>query len=90
MENCLISELKKIPDEYRLDEKILITPDFNTGRQILQTLSRSGHGWINFRTATVQSLASEIVSEKLLAGNIEKISPIESNFIIDRIFTRLA
>ncbi len=90
MENCLISELKKISDKYKLDEKILLTPDFNTGRQILQTLSRNGPGWINFKTATVASLASEIASEKLHTGNIEKISSVESNFIIDGIFTRLA
>ena len=90
MENCLISKLKKISDEYKLDEKILITPDFNTGHQILQTLSKSGPGWINFKAATVVSLASEIAAEKLLGGNIEIISSVEQNFIIDTIFTELA
>lgn len=90
MENCLISELKKISDEYKLDEKILITPDFNTGRQILQTLSKNGSGWINFKAATVVSLASGIAEEKLLKDKIEKISSVESNFIIDTIFTELA
>jgi hypothetical protein len=90
MENCLISELKKISDEYKLDEKILITPDFNTGHQILQALSKNGPGWINFKAATVESLASEIAEEKLLGGNIEKISSVEQNFIIDTIFTELA
>ena len=90
MENCLISELKKISGKYKLDEKILITPDFNMGRQILQNLTRSGPGWINFKTATVQSLASEIASEKLLGAGIKKISSLEQNFIIDGIFTKLA
>jgi len=63
MENCLISELKKISDEYKLDEKILITPDFNMGHQILQTLSKSGPGWINFKATTVALLTFENTTE---------------------------
>ena len=90
MKNILITKLITLIQRYKLDEKILITPDFNTGRQILQDLSRNSSGWVNFKTATVESLALEIAAEKLLRDKIEKISSIESNFIVDGIFTRLA
>jgi len=90
MRNCLISKLNQLIKKYRFDEKILIVPDFNTGHQILQDLSRNSEGWINFKAATVESLASEIAAEKLLKDGTEKISSIESNFIIDGIFTGLA
>jgi len=90
MENSLISRLKHLIQKYKFNEKILITPDFNTGHQILQDLSRKSSGWINFKTATVESLASYIAEEKLLKDKVEKISSIESNFLIDGIFTELS
>lgn len=90
MGNCLISKLNQLIKKYRFDEKILIVPDFNTGHQILQDLSKNSPGWINFKAATIGSLASEIAAHKLLKDKIEKISSIESNFIIDTVFTELA
>ena len=90
MENHLISKLKRLVQEYRFDEKILVNPDFNTGYQILQHLARKSSGWINFKTATVESLAYAAAEEKLLKDKIEKISLVESNFLIDGIFSELS
>jgi len=90
MKNCLILKLNQLIDKHRFNEKILIVPDHNTGNQILQDLSKNSLGWINFKTATVGSLASEIAAPELLINKIEKISSIESIFIIDAIFTELA
>ena len=90
MKNCLILKLNQLNKKHRFDEKILIVPDHNTGNQILQDLSKNSPGWINFKTATAGSLASEIAAPELLNSKIEKISSIESTFIIDTIFTELA
>ena len=90
MENHLLIKLKQLIQLYKFNEKILITPDFNIGNQILQDLSVKSGGWINFKASTVLSLACEIAEEKLLSGSIEMISSIESNFLIDEIFSRLA
>lgn len=90
MKNTLITKLNQIIQKYRFDEKILIVPGFDIGNQILQDLSRNNSGWINFKAATVESLASEVAEEKLLKDKIEKISSIESDFLIDTIFTELA
>ncbi len=88
MENRLIIKLKQLINQFKLNEKILIVPGFDIGNQILQDLSIKSGGWINFRAATIESLASEIAQEKFLVGGIEKISSIESDFLIDGIFTK--
>jgi len=85
----LISNLKELLSGHRFDEKILITSDFETGNQILQTLA-GDPGWINFRSATVLSLASETAKAGLIEEGIKEISLLETNIIIDGIFSGLS
>ncbi len=89
MENFLVLTLKKIINKYKFNEKILIAPSFNTGNQILQQLCKDSNGWINFKATTVQSLASEIAQPTLIKYEIEEISSLEINIIIDGVFTEL-
>ncbi len=90
MENFLISKLKFISYKYRFQEKTLVVPSFDIGYQILENLASSGVGWINFKVATAASLAEEITEEKLYKEKLDRISTLESNFLVDEIFTRLA
>ena len=90
MKNILISKLILLIEKYTLEEKVLISPNFEIGNQILENLSSYGKGWINFKVATIASLAEEITEEKFFTDKIEKISKIEANFLIDEIFTKLA
>jgi len=79
----LISNLKELLSGHRFDEKILITSGFDTGNQILQALARNP-GWINFRSATVLSLASETAKAGLIEKGIKEISLLETNIIIHK------
>ena len=90
MENTLISKLKLISNKYKFIEKILVVPGFDIGHQILGNVASSGSGWINFKVATVASLSEEIIEEKLYKEKLDRISILESNFLVDEIFTKLS
>ncbi len=90
MQNHLISGLIDVIKKYRFQEKILIVPSLHTGQEILQHLTRESSGWINMRPATLQLLSENIARKELIEKDIKIISRVESNIIIDGIFTDLA
>jgi len=90
MQNHLIFGLNDLIKKYRFQEKILIVPSLYTGQQILQHLTMESPGWINIGPATVQTLAEDISRADIIKKDLKLISQIESNIIIDSIFSDLA
>ena len=86
----MIKSLKDISQKYFLTEKILVCPSFDIANQILENLAVSGYSWINFRAETIISLALGVAETQLLKRNLKAISPLEANFLTDKIFTKLA
>ena len=89
-QNNLIAELADVSSQYPRAEKILIMLDYQTGRQILENLVRSGTPWINFRVKTVESLATELVKDALTEKGFERLSAVGMQFVIDSVFNDLA
>ncbi len=89
-QNNLISELADVSQKYPRAEKILIMPDYQTGRQALENLVRSGTPWINFRVKTVESLATEFVKDALIEEGLERLSSVGMQLVVDSVFNDLA
>jgi ATP-dependent helicase/nuclease subunit B len=86
----LINSLKNISAKHFFSEKIFVGPSFDSANQILENLARSGCSWINFRAETIISLASQIAETQIFKRNLEIITPIEADFLMDEIFTKLS
>lgn len=86
----LIKSLRDICKRYPRQEKVLIAPDHQTGRQILETLARFETPWVNIHTATVSSLAGDIAEDAIISGELKELSTPAITTIIDHIFTTSA
>ncbi|MHB1275479.1 MAG: PD-(D/E)XK nuclease family protein [Candidatus Humimicrobiaceae bacterium] len=90
MNNLLINSLKNISEQNFLTEKILVCPSFGIGNQILENLAKSGCSWINYKTETINSLATQITETEIYERNLKAVSLMEINFLMDEIFTKLS
>lgn len=89
-QNKLIASLSEYCKKYPRDEKVFIVPNYQTGHQILEHLARSGVSWINFRLATVSSLALEIAGDILVSQKLRFINTVGTEAIVEGIFNELA
>ena len=86
----LLSALSDICRKYPLKEKVLITPDYRLGREVLQALSRSGEPWVNFTLATASSLASEAAEKIITEKKLKRVSGPGIMAIVEDVFYGLA
>ncbi|MCH7590975.1 hypothetical protein IIB34_08070 [PVC group bacterium] len=84
-ESSVIRVLARIVAQYPRDEKILITPGFQIGSQILEELTRSGTPWMNFRSMTMYALARQ--SAELASGEV--LTEVGMKTILDTVLTQL-
>ena len=95
LKSARIAGLAEICSKYPLTEKILIVPDYSTGRQVLECLARKGTNWINIRAAKTSTLAGDdliVIEEDPVSGasrvclyfsqNNAKITPYFSHLLI--------
>ena len=75
--------------KHLMDEKILIIPSYQTGRQIGEALTRVGHSWVNLRSATLPSLALEICAGNTAKQELKQISSYTSFLLVGKAFTTL-
>ena len=85
----LLDSLGEISSKYPREEKILITPDYRLGQQVLQSLVRSGTPWMNFRMAAASALASDIAEERIVSSGLRRVSGPGILAIIDDLFREL-
>ncbi|MBN2033990.1 MAG: hypothetical protein JW836_11990 [Deltaproteobacteria bacterium] len=71
--NKVIRELADICKEHRFDEKLLFVPSYSIGHQIGESLTRSGHPWVNLRPTTVSGFAQRLVGPNLAKDGIRLI-----------------
>ncbi|MCH7505048.1 hypothetical protein IID04_05405, partial [PVC group bacterium] len=83
--SSVIRVLARIVAQYPRDEKILITPGFQIGSQILEELTRSGTPWMNFRSMTMYALARQ--SAELVSGEV--LTEVGMKTILDTVLTQL-
>lgn len=81
-----IRSLERFCLRHPRDEKVLIAPSFQAGRQMLEDLARAGTSWINFRAATIFSLAQETIE----ADASDILTEAGSIAIVDKVFAELA
>ncbi len=87
--NTTLCFLAGFCSRHLLDEKILIVPSYQMGRQIGEALTKKGHSWANLRFATLPSLAHEVCAESTSNQKLKQISPYISSLLIDKAFTTL-
>lgn len=61
----LIQSLARVCRENPTREKVLITPSYHVGRQVLEALAGAAGGWLNLRLATPLSLALDAAASRL-------------------------
>jgi hypothetical protein len=86
----LLEALSEICERYPREEKMLITPDYSIGQQVLQALAKSGTPWMNFRMTAASAIAQDVAEEKLVAGNLKRVTGPGILAIIDDIFNSLS
>jgi len=89
LKNTTLCFLARFCSRHLLDEKVLIVPSYQTGRQIGEALTRAGHSWVNLRFATLPSLALEVCAENTAKQNLKQISPYTSSLLVGKAFTSL-
>ena len=87
--NPILSQLADISGKYPREEKILITPDYRLGRQVLLSLAQSGTPWMNFRMAAASALAHDVAEEAIISSKLKQITGPGILAIIDDIFNSL-
>jgi ATP-dependent helicase/nuclease subunit B len=70
----LVGALAKVCRELPLEEKILVSPSFFTGHQIVESLARSGVPWVHLRVESVRSLAHGVVGASLADEGLTLLS----------------
>lgn len=86
----IISALRDICREYPLKEKVLVTPDYRLGREVLSALSRSAAPWVNFTLATASSLAGEIAGDAMVSQGLKRVSGAGIMAIVEDVFSDLS
>jgi hypothetical protein len=86
----LLSALRDICRKYPLTEKVLITPDYRLGREVLQTLPENGVPWVNFRMATASSLAAEVAEKTMKDRGLKRVSGAGIMAIVEDLFYGMA
>ncbi len=75
--------------DHPLDEKILVSRSFVTGRQIGEALAREAGSWINLRFVTVPALAAEVMAKSGVAGAGNPMTSSAELALTDRLFREL-
>jgi len=88
--NVLLSELSSFCQKHPRTEKILITPDYQAGHQILESLTRGGTSWINFHVITMLSLAIEFAEDAIASKNLQTLPQSGIHVVVDSIFNALS
>lgn len=88
-QNAFIDALSKINQAYPRIEKVLVTPNYLIGHQILEHLVRSGNSWTNFTLATPASLAADLVEDVIFSNNLELLSVNMYQIVMDSVFNSL-
>lgn len=76
--DALIGRLALACRGHLLREKIVVVPDFRSGRQIGEALAREIRGWLNLRFVTLPALAHQAAGEALVAARLKTLGPREA------------
>ncbi|KGK89159.1 hypothetical protein DP73_11425 [Desulfosporosinus sp. HMP52] len=63
---AVINQLREIVMKNPLSEKVLISPSFSSGRQLLESATRQGLTILNLKTETLRNLAKQVCQKSLL------------------------
>ncbi|MFZ5651226.1 MAG: hypothetical protein ACOY4I_10275 [Bacillota bacterium] len=84
--NRLLTSLSETCNEFPLDEKILIVPDYGAGRDLCEGLARYGGGWVNLHPETTAGLASLVAGDYLAENNISLLPGFLSSVVVETVF----
>lgn len=89
MANALVFFLADLCAARKLDEKIVIVPSYQAGRQIGEALALAGNSWVNLHFAPLLSLAHDIAATEMVIRGLRQVSDIRTTLLLDRIFRML-
>ena len=88
-----MNQLQKSLSEFCLKdcmrEKILITPSFSAGHQIIESVVRQGTSFLNLRIKTIRSLAHDLVATDLASETISLLPDTAILLFIEDIFNEI-
>jgi len=87
--NQTLLSLIALARKYPREEKILIVRNYHIGQQILENVAKIAP-WTNYRVKSVEKLALELVEDVLIVEDLEAISYLGTQTIIDNIFCKLS
>lgn len=87
--NILLNKLSEVCNKHKTDEKILIVSSFSQGRQIAESLVRSGTPFINLRYKTPLSLAHETIDLDISKQSLTFLSDSSMLIVIEEIYSLL-
>ncbi len=87
--NILIQFLAKFCGEHLLEEKIFVMPSYQVGHQIGESLTKTGHSWVNLRFATLPSLAQGFAGLDLPQHEVSQISESSAVILLNKVFSTL-
>ena len=87
--NKLIEFLSEFCGGHLLEEKIFVVPSYQLGHQIGESLTKTGHSWVNLRFSTLPSLAQEYAGLDISMGDLSQISESSAVILLNTVFSTL-
>jgi len=87
--NNLIIFLAEFCHKHLLEEKVFVVPSYQAGHQIGESLTKTGHSWVNIRFATLPSLAQEYAGLDISQEDLSQISESSAVILLNKVFGTL-
>jgi len=66
-----------------MDRKLVVSPTFGGGRELLRALARRGHGWVGFEVMTPNSLAAWLARGTLAREGLQPTDAFDRQALLD-------
>jgi len=87
--NSVIGFLGGFCRGHLLEEKIFVVPTYQVGHQIGESLTKTGHSWVNLRFMTLPSLAQEYAGLDISQEEEMQISESSAVILLNKVFSTL-
>ena len=79
----LVDALARLAQRRPVARKLIISPTFGGGRELLRRLSLEGVGWIGFEVTTLRPLATRLARQEIERAGLRTIDGFEQQALLD-------
>jgi CRISPR/Cas system-associated exonuclease Cas4 (RecB family) len=80
----LVDSLDRVAGRHRVARKLVVSPNFAAGRELLRRLSLVGEGWIGFEVTTPHRLAQRLAAPALDHAGLSVSDAFDQQALLDR------